>query len=178
MLNKTIKQLIIALILTAALATGAFADFDAMYMTNANGSYTPQTIFDLTETPWLYLKLPGSGLNQTTEFWADPSEMYYLTYNMGNANEYWLSLDSGVDMNGDPVSWADVKTIGEWNINANYSYSGGGEGQGITSFTVISHDAPPVAPEPISSLLFMAGGAVLAGRRYINKKRNGSNKIK
>ncbi len=30
---------------------------------------------------------------------------------------------------------------------------------------------PPVAPEPVSYLLFIAGGAVLAGQRYFKRKK-------
>lgn len=158
-----IKGIIVFLFFTAILTTNVFAGFDEIYMTDAEGSDTEKTIFNWDETPWLYVKLPDSNLNVTVAFWESPNSSYYFTNSMGSNQEYWFSLDSGVDSSGNPVTWDDVKELGVWNINAGYFYAGGGSGEGTASFTV--------TPEPVSSILFIAGGAVLAGRRYLKRKR-------
>ena len=64
--------------------------------------------------------------------------------------EYWVSLDN----------WDNIKEAGSWDVHGQelfYDTTGPYD----TSFTVV--------PEPISSILFVAGGTFLAGRRY--KKR-------
>lgn len=163
---------LIALIFFATLMTGnAFAAFQSIYMTNAFGSYTQQTEFSWDETPWVYLQMPNAGLNSTAVFWNSPdTTVYFNRSKMGIGQEYWFSLDSGVDSLGNSVSWADIRETGEWDINASYVYAGRrmNSGEGSTSFTV--------TPEPVSSVLFIAGSAVLAGRRYWNKTQKRSSK--
>lgn len=158
-----IKGITVFLFFTVILTTNVFAGFDKIYMTDAYGSYTEKTSFNWNETPWLYVKLPLQKLNATSAFWEGPLGSYYFTNSMGFGQKRWFSLDSGIDSNGNPVAWGDVKKLGAWNINAGYFYAGGGSGEGTTSFTV--------TPEPVSSILFIAGGAVLAGRRYLKRKK-------
>jgi hypothetical protein len=65
----------------------------------------------------------------------------------------WLSLDD----------WDDVKKLGEWNVNAAYFYPNRDSGTGKTDFTV--------TPEPISTILFCAGGITLVGRYHWKRRK-------
>jgi len=65
-------------------------------------------------------------------------------------------------------------------VDVSFSYSRKNNINGSSFFGTESVDliqvngagASPVAPEPISSVLFVSGGAFLAGRYYFKKKRN------
>ena len=43
---------------------------------------------------------------------------------------------------------------------------------GVSSVNAVS--SPPVFPEPVSSILFVTGGATLAVRRYLKKRKQRS----
>lgn len=152
--KKIIRGLVVFLFLASVWANSVFADFDAIYMTDSSGSFISQTIFDWGDTPWLYLKLPESGLNVTQSNWKDPdSNYYFIGSDPGTEQEIWLSLND----------WDSIKRTGLWEAEAVYSYASGSFSSGSTSFTV--------SPEPISSILFVTGGATLAVRHYRKKKK-------
>ena len=147
-------SLMLALFAMAAFTANVFADFDEIYMVGSSGSTDSKTTFGWDKTPWLYLKLPSAGWNVTGSWWQDPLMTYYFEgSNPSTASERWLSLSD----------WATVRKIGDWNVNAIYFYANGASDTGSTDFAVV--------PEPVSTILFLSGGALVGGRLLIRRRR-------
>ncbi len=152
--KRMVISLMLALFALAAVTANAFASFDEIYMVDSSGSTTSKGTFGWDETPWLYLNLPSAGWNVTGSWWKDPDALYYFTGSSPSTDlEQWLTLSD----------WASVRKIGDWNVNAAYFYSDGAFGTGSTKFAVV--------PEPISTILFLSGGALMGGRLLIRRRR-------
>lgn len=153
----------------------------AAYTVESNGSTTAKNSFDLlTETPWIYVKLPAYTLLDPNDKAKDTT--LFSTWNIGstpaeataNASDsypatstpalaFWLS----------PSNWSSIKQVGAWSIsgidyafikagNAKQSGSFIGDG-GAVSFSV--------TPEPISMALFGLGAGVLGLAGVRRKKK-------
>lgn len=140
--------------------SAAFADIP-VHMVDAIGKNNPEDfrdggIFQTSETPYLYFNIPVlPSLTFGGSYWLNPDNNIFFTmpaFIMGN--DVWLTLD-----------WDIVaKLPGEWSAEEWYTspFTPGDKGQ--TTFRY--------APEPISTALFLIGGAMLAVRRFGNRKRN------
>ena len=165
-----VAGLMVVLFLALVTVNCAYADFTNIFMTDSNGSTTPKSTFTLDETPWLYLELPHSGFNVGVSFWTSPSSDPFFVQGLSTGSQYWLSLDSGLDDDNNPISWDSVKQLGLWNINAGYLYPlsdrrNPESGVGTASFNVTA------VPEPVASVLFITGGTMLLVRRLRKGKK-------
>ena len=168
--KTVIAGLTLALFLVLGALNCAYADFASIFTVGSNGSTTQQSTFTLDQTPWLYVELPEGNLN-----WASAAgSLWFYDSNIipkgvaGDSDftspytrEFWLKLDN----------WDSVAKVGDWHVAAGYELGTpinlfGKEiiipkdvGVGCTSFNVTA------VPEPISTVLFVLGGATLAVRR-------------
>ncbi|MBI5665932.1 MAG: hypothetical protein HZC49_12730 [Nitrospirae bacterium] len=162
--------MILAFLIFVLCAGRVHAGFDAFYMVDASGSTAPKTTFDWNDTPWIYVKLPTSGFYFEVNWMNSPTGDNYGLSIMSSSQELWISAESGYGGNkfinagtSAEVTWLnDMREEGDWNVMGSYLYANGASGSGSTTFTV--------TPEPISFILFLAGGAVLGVRRFLNNK--------
>ena len=164
--KAVIAGLVVVLFLVLGAVNCAYADFTNIFTVGSNGSEVKQSVFTLNQTPWLYLELPSTGFNVAASVWSDPSSNPFTVTEVGGNTKYWLSLNSGLDESNNPVTWNSVKQVGTWNITAGYLYPFSTKdyaGAGETSFKVTA------VPEPVSTVLFLLGGATLAVRRFRRK---------
>lgn len=133
-----------------ALVNSVFAGEDVFGMKiTGDSSQDEKTIFDLNEIPWLYIDLKKGD----TEFegWWKPlpgtdSDQKEISALGPEGEIIWKALTDW--------SWVTPATVGDYIVHA--------KGYGNTSFTV--------TPEPISSVLFLLGGATL-GLGFYRRKR-------
>jgi hypothetical protein len=84
----------------------------------------------------------------TFEIYTTPNEA--LSENSPASVHLTLSEDDNLYFFNDVSDIINPNSYGSVNIGVNFS--------------------PPVVPEPVSSILFVTGGAFLAGRRYLKRK--------
>jgi len=152
--------ILFSFILTAFSLSSVYAA-DASITTYDAEHGNVKTEFFIDETPWVNMILPRSDgtWNNTTLWTTTPSGDYYMYSGYVVNQDTWFDLDhiTFTLMGGAPTDWQTIKTEGLWGLQADYSYPGASAITKTTTFTII--------PEPISSALFLLGGAALFARR-------------
>lgn len=162
MYKKLFMVLAVFIFSLAVLAGSAFAKVSItnLYTVGSSGDSTLQDTFTLYETPWLYFEVSGGSKWNTyasESWWFDPgsTQQGYVTIDYaGDVTQIWHSLSN----------WDSVKSMGLWTVDAEYSEGSWNSDTASTTFTV--------TPEPISSILFLTGGATLGFRRFWKKRMN------
>ncbi len=124
---------------------------------------------NIDKTPWLYLRLPYAGRTSTTFWWTNSNANTYGSYKTtpksNTETEFWHNFNDFdfIDEADEIKTWSDVKRIGTWDLSATYSAPGKPSGTYGYTFNIV--------PEPISSVLFMLGGATLGLKIYRTRKK-------
>ena len=154
---KKFILLIAVLFLTIGLRGGIASaiPFEDIYTVDSNGSTTPKNVYSLSETPWLFLEIPGQGFNFKGAKWFDPSfDLRSINAMVSFSSQNWFT----------PFNWNSIKEPGVWTVVAGYidPFPALTRGIGVAKFTV--------TPEPVSSGLFLLGAAALAAKRFRRKR--------
>lgn len=153
-------------------------DYKTAYMVTGNNSYTLSgSLNNYTyapgQTPWVYIKFKLADLALSSPLqmrwvWSsltDPNitetqlEKIILT-GLGTDKEVWKSAPQ--------PWWNNNGGPGIWTVDVNWVnvFGNGSTGQGLSSANF------SVTPEPLSSALFLLGGAPLAARILRRKNQN------
>jgi len=137
---------------------------DGFYTVASNGSTVWEDEFSLTGSkPWLYIETPlasvVSGLAMS--WWQDRPQTITpeLAFDGGVASgQIWLALDD--------ATWDSIKAVGTWDVSAYYSVATTDFGTPPQISNLAGDATFTVTPEPVSSVLFLIGGAGLVARRF------------
>ena len=166
---RTITTVIALIILLLAYTAYAFAAFDLDRFYAADKfDENQKTEFGWDETPYIYYKFTFVDVSETDTLnigatWGSPTSDFYgtgdlITVFSGNNLELWHCLDNW-------NSGSPARELGQWNVTTGwFLFDQSASGLDSTSFTV--------TPEPVSSLLFLIGGAGLVTRRYYKRKHS------
>lgn len=168
-MNAKLFLTIILIFLSTFLSSFSFAEdpYSDIYPVDSLGSFTKKDVFTLSERPWLYLRFEDKDatspiLNEGTVTkwtWDNPSGSdltYPRSHSGATQNSVWIGFSESY--------WNSIAKSGDWAVEAKSDIDlpdGSSKSfAGLTTFNV------KVIPEPVGTLLFLAGSlAFLALRK-------------
>jgi hypothetical protein len=147
-------------------------DFIDIYTVDADGSTAAKSSYDISQTPWLYLHIPGQ-YNAGTDWtpivganWSLNSDPNHFSITMKSGvkttdREFWLT----------PLNWNSIKSLGDWSIYAGYVYFNSTFTPQQTSSGIQNGATLTITPEPISMALFGLGAGVLGLAGFRRRKK-------
>lgn len=157
--------ILLMLVAVGAVQTASGGVFEEVYMVRGDMDKTQTSEFELSQIPWLYVKL-----YQAEEYCMKVSWWYGLDPIRdvcGNSREKWVSLEEGYDPtnNNKWTTWDEISQNGTWSVRSEYRGTSGRTGNKTITFEVVP-DSVPVVPEPTSLVLFTSGLAFFALRSW------------
>jgi hypothetical protein len=152
-----------------AYALPSATEFDTAYTVTNNNDLTLKSVYEPGEFPWAFVQFAQADLNSKAPLWVNwvwqstdnpavsifESSLLDLTGNSSD-KQIWHSPDA--------TWWTANGTPGSnWLVHVGWYNYGGVSGGSDANFSV--------APEPVSTLLFLFGGAPLAGALLRKRKR-------
>lgn len=130
------------------LTVNKYANF---YTVANSGSTDEVTDFTLDSKPWLYLQLDTDSNISNTISWSVPSSTDSIIQSVTTSGSTgtWISMTD--------ADWDTYKTTGSWAVSG----SALGYESGKFTFYASASDFT-VTPEPLSCVLFVTGGGLLA----------------
>lgn len=147
-------------------------DYNTAYMVTGDNSHTLSGTVDnyeytTTQTPWVYLKLKLSELNLTAPLhllwsWSKFADSTINETKLENISLSGLPGDKEIWSSAPQPWWSNNGGHGKWTVDVAWLNHRGALGTSSANFNV--------TPEPISSALFLFGGAPLAAALLRKKK--------
>lgn len=159
----TIAVAIFASVLYTGTARAELPTFEKFYMISqedgeaSNTSATQVSSYDISKTPYLYVRLSSAADVSLFSFWGNSGDMHAtFTSNpsTGSQQDFFLT----------PADWSTVKSTGNWDVFGQYITQQGEicPDCAYTSFVV--------TPEPMSMVLYGMGGLPLA-LRFVRRRK-------
>ncbi len=152
-------------------------DYKKAYMVTGDNSYTLSGTVDNYQyapgqTPWVYIKfklaeLALSSPLQMRWVWSSLTDPNITETQLQKISLSGLGTDKEIWKSAPQPWWNDNGGPGKWTVDVNWVnvHGTGTTGQGLSSANF------NVTPEPISSALFLLGGAPLAARIWRKKSQ-------
>ncbi len=169
---KKMLILLVAIFLILSISPNkAFATYLEPYLgpyMTYEGSTTQNDVFDWGEEPFAYIGFDVVDLNtrrplELTWSWYFDTELFIASESqrISHFDEPFLDIWNSLD------DWDNYARVGDWRLVMSWENDVlcdvGGWGSHTFNFTV--------TPEPVSSVLFLIGGATLAVRVYRKKRK-------
>ncbi len=171
MKNKTIFLTLFVVVTALFFSINAFASPDyAFYPVSGIGSTSPVYEFNSDQTPFIYANLTNA---------LPPEGFLIFKTNIDTNWKLGAALQDTVNVNGlqqaefwfTSPNWSSIVQPGEWTVSGDATITDLFTKNTITRSPTTSFTVNAV-PEPISSILFISGGSILAAKRLFRRRKS------